>query len=221
MSADNSSLPNCLLIGDSVAHGTYPLVKEMLKGVCIVANIEAVDAYYEDRCFWSTSSSADTGAPIRWDVIHYNEGLHSLWPRINTSAEQAAWAVQLGNFTKTLKATGATLVYATMTPFMPEKYLNPNIPGPLNPRNDVETKNALAVKTVQEHGVGVIDDLYSAITAVCGTVYVNCSLCDDESAYHPQGKCGFHYSQSGWELLAKQTVDHIKTALSQRQQKGL
>ena len=35
---------------------------------------------------------------------------------------------RLGALTDLLKGTGAKLVYATMTPFMPEKYLNP--PGP-------------------------------------------------------------------------------------------
>lgn len=38
-----------------------------------------------------------------------------------------------------------------MTPFMPEKYLNPDRPaeGVMNPTNDVEMKNALAVKTAK------------------------------------------------------------------------
>jgi len=102
-----------------------------------------------------------------------------------------------------------------MTPFMPEKYLNPSRPNDpvLDPRNDVEIKNALAVKTVREHGVTVIDDLYTAVTDVCGKVYKNCSLCDDESTYHPQGACGYHYSAQGWELLANQTASYIAKAL--------
>ena len=37
---------------------------------------------------------------------------------------------------------GGRLIYATMTPFMPEKYLNPSYA-----QHDVEDKNALAVKT--------------------------------------------------------------------------
>ena len=54
-------------------------------------------------------------------VVHYNEGLHSLWPRYNTSTELQEFATNLGNLTERLKATGAKLIYATMTPFMPEK----------------------------------------------------------------------------------------------------
>ena len=133
----STTLPNCLLIGDSVAHGTFGeapwnftgSVLDLLKDKCPVSNIESVDAGGEMECFWSTGSDAATGKPVPWKVIHYNEGLHSLWPRVNTSAELASYAATLGNFTDTLKATGATLVYATMTPFMPEKYLNPSRPN--------------------------------------------------------------------------------------------
>ena len=80
-------------------------------------------------------------------------------------------------------------------------------------QNDVEMKNALAVKTVKQHGVTLIDDLYTAVTDVCGKVYKNCPLCDDESKAHPGGKCGFHYSPAGWRLLANQTASFIKSAM--------
>ena len=95
--------------------------------------------------------------------------------------------------------------------------LNPSRPNDpvLDPQNDVEAKNALAVKTVKAHGVTVIDDLYTAVTDVCGKVYRNCSLCDDESQYHPQGECGFHYSPAGWELLANQTASYIAAAMAE------
>lgn len=213
-----NSQPNCLIVGDSVAHGTYAhIVMNNMSTKCNLANVEDVDAYHENMCFWSTGSSSKTGLPLKWNVIHYNEGLHSLWPRINTTEEQSEWANQLGVFTKLLQATGAKLIYGTMTPFMPEKYLNPNVssPGePLTPRNDVEYKNALAVKTVQALGVNVIDDLYTAITDICGKEYRNCSLCDDESAFHPQGECGYHYVDPGWQVLALQTMKYIDEALT-------
>lgn len=205
-----TAVPNCLLVGDSVTNGMFPYVQKALDGVCQVQHIESTDAYNEGVCFWSTETSGVDGQPIPWKVIHYNEGLHSLWPRVNTSAEMATWAGQLANFTTLLQATDATLIYATMTPFMPEKYLNP--PGP--PQNDVETKNALAVQTVKTQGVQRINDLYTVVTNFCGKVYRNCSICDDESAYHPQGQCGYHYVTQGWELLANATVAAIKQALA-------
>ena len=182
---------------------------------CQVQHIEGVDAASEHTCFWSEgASSAATGESVGWDVVHFNEGLHSLWPRVNTSAQQAAWADQRANFTSVLAATGATLVYATMTPYMPEKYLNP--PGP--PRDDVETKNELAVRAVRAAGVTRINDLYSVVTARGGEVYQNCSICDDESQYHAPytGQCGYHYVEAGWALLANATAAALREALAAR-----
>jgi hypothetical protein len=66
-----------------------------------------------------------------------------------------------------------------MTPFMPQKYLNPCRPdSPVDdPCNDVERKNALAVKTVRGVAPGIaVNDLYSVVTATCGKVYRNCSI---------------------------------------------
>lgn len=117
----NTFLYNAGESGDSVAHGTYGeypwnfsgSVKDLLKNTCPVFNIEGTDAAGESECLWSQTTSAHTGLPVQWSVIHYNEGLHSLWPRVNTSAEQERYAASLGNFTDALKATGASLVYAT------------------------------------------------------------------------------------------------------------
>ena len=81
----------------------------------------------------------------------------------------------------------------------------------------METKNALAVKTVKAHGVTRIDDLYSVVTAHCGDVYKNCDICDNESVYHPQGECGFHYNTAGWELLATSAANAIRSALTARE----
>ena len=46
----------------------------------------------------------------------------SLCPAPPPPWDAIQWAAQLGAFTDMLAATGATLIYATMTPFMPEKY---------------------------------------------------------------------------------------------------
>ena len=89
------------------------------------------------------------------------------------------------------------------------RYLNP--PGA--PRNDVETKNALAVQTVKAHGVRHVDDLYSVVTARCGPVYRDCNVCDDESKYHPQGDCGFHYNAAGWDMLGTAVASAIQAVL--------
>ena len=45
---------------------------------------------------------ATDGSSIPWDVIVFNEGLHSLWPRVNTTTELVTWTEQLFNWTKVL-----------------------------------------------------------------------------------------------------------------------
>ncbi len=91
-----------------------------------------------------------------------------------------------------------------------------------DPQHTVELLNALAVKTVQAAGVTLIHDAYSAVTSVCGPLYFNCTLCDNEARYTcPEyqaigGICGFHYTPPGWEVLANSTVTALRQALAQR-----
>jgi len=202
---------NCLLIGDSVTNGQSGLVASKLKDVCQVQKIIGNDAGGESGC-WPISSASPMGDAIDWDIIHFNEGLHSLYPRVNNSKDLAIWADQLANFTTQMQAAHpkATFIYATMTPMMVEKWDT----RPEKFRNDVEDKNAVAVKTVQANGVTRIHDLYHVVTDVCGAVYKNCTLCDDESKYRPGIECGFHYSAQGWEVIATSTAATIRAALN-------
>lgn len=196
----------------------------MLRNDCQVQVFESVNALTEAACWGMQRSVAATGQVIDWDLIHFNEGLHSLWPRTNISdASGVAFAGALANWTRVLASPGPsgvapTLIYATMTPMMEAHYCNP--PGP--PQSTVEDLNALAVKTVQAQGVTLIHDLYSVVTGFCGPKYFNCSICDNESAYacpsyaKMGGICGFHYTEAGWELLANSTATVIRESLHKR-----
>lgn len=218
----STTLPNCLLIGDSVTNGLSSVAIDLLKDVCQTQIYELIDAATEAAC-WGTHRVATDGSTINWDVIVFNEGLHSLWPRVNTSDELAQWAATLSNWTGVLALPQGgitpTLVYATMTPMMAQKWCNP--PG--LPQHDVENKNAVAVQTVQAAGVTLIEDRYAVITAHCGSVYNNCSWCDNEAQYQcpayvaAGGFCGFHYVTPGWEALGNSTATFIRAALAQRE----
>ena len=223
------TLPNCLLVGDSTCAGQAALVASTLKDECQVQYIESINADYEALC-WGTHQAAVDGSQVYFDVIHYNEGLHSLYPRTNVSdASGAAFAASLANWTRVLATPRGgitpTLIYATMTPMMAQHYCNP--PGP--PQTSVEDLNALAVETARANGVQHIDDAYSSITAVCGPLYKNCTLCDNEQAnwadcpaYNQPppngGICAFHFSSSGWEVLAANTVKSIRAVLAERRE---
>lgn len=185
------------------------------------------DAAGESACWGASRAAQSSGQPLDWDVIHYNEGLHSLWPRVNTTdASGLTWAGVLKNWTEVLRLPNPTtgkapsLIYATMTPMMEQRYCNP--PG--IPAHNVEALNALAVATVGAMGVPV-NDLYSVITGVCGKEYVNCSLCDNESQYAcpayvaAGGKCGFHYVN--YTILSESVAESIRGALKERREQGL
>ena len=226
-------LPNCLLLGDSVTHGQSSFVIDALKDECQVQIFIGNDAGGESACWGVARAFAGTGELIDFDVIHFNEGLHSLYPRVNTTDESGVvWAETLANWTRVLAlslptttGTAATvpppsppsLIYATMTPMMAQRYCNP--PG--IPAHNVEALNALAVKTVSSLGIP-INDLYTVITDFCGTSYVNCSICDNEAQYqcpaykNAGGICGFHYTATGFEMLANSTVASIRAALKLR-----
>jgi len=220
----SSVLPNCLLIGDSTTDGQSGLVAAMLKNECQTQAFIGITAAYEALCWGAHAASAVDGKRIPFDVIHFNEGLHSLWPRTNTTdASGALYAAQLRNWTAVLAApyNGVTpsLIYATMTPMMAAHWCNP--PG--DPQNTVELLNALAVRTVQAAGVTHIHDAYTTIRNACGgALYSNCSLCDNESMYACDaykaagGICGFHFSSQGWEVLANSTANSIRAVLAER-----
>ena len=160
---------------------------------------------------------------VDWDVIFFNEGLHSLFPRTNVSdASGKAWADTLFNFTKVLaqpsNGVAPTLIYDKMTPYMPAPWCTPGAGA-----TTVEDLNELAVAAVTRAGVASVHDSYGVIFSACGgKLYTNCSLCDQEGAYACPayralgGFCGYHYVAPGWELLANSTAAAIRSALAQR-----
>lgn len=231
----STTLPNCLIIGDSTAAGQASLVARALEGECQTQLYESVGADAEATCWGTHRASAPDGAVIAWDVIHFNEGLHSLWPRTNASSSgdtpsSVAWAGILTNWTNVLSlpvsGVTPTLIYATMSPMMAAHWCNP--PG--DPQNTVELLNDLAVRTVRAAGVTLIHDAYTSVKDACapnGGNYANCSLCDNESQYAcpayraAGGICGFHFSSPGWQLMANGTVTAIRAALADRRAQGL
>lgn len=89
--------------------------------------------------------------------------------------------------------TGAKLAYVLTTPYMPDRYFGNMV---------VEQLNTIATGLMQARGIPVID-LYSRVTAFCGAVYKNCSICDNE--YNPATGiyCGYHYTPQGWQYLGE------------------
>lgn len=59
----------------------------------------------------------------------------------------------------------------------------------------VEDMNSIARDVVGAHNIPIID-LYSLVTAKCGAVYTNCSICRIEP-------CSYHYNAEGMAMQAE------------------
>ena len=197
------SLPNVLIIGDSISIGYTPVVIEQLKGV---ANVQRVKSNCGDTQRGLQSLHAWLG-DTQWDVIHFNWGLHDLCYRHPESKVygkrdkvNGSVAVPLEQYGKNLHAlvlqllqTDATLIWASTT-LVPQ--------GEAGRRVGDELKyNAVAKAIMLKHGVA-INDLH-ALTA----------------SFPPQlfSRPGdVHYKKEGSAQLAQQVASVIQRALPEQ-----
>ena len=205
--AEPSAKPRVLLLGDSISIGYTPLVQEMLRNDAEVLRPTRPNGQPEN-CSGTTYGVAELDRWLaigggNWDVIHFNFGLHDLKrqnPATGTASNSPADPPQadletyrrhLSDITQRLKATGATVVFATTTP----------VPGgPLSPHrdpNDVRRYNAAALEIMRTHGVA-IDDLYTFAA---------------DRLENIQRPANVHFTQAGSKQLAEQVVASVRAAL--------
>lgn len=196
---DVAGLPRVLLIGDSISIGYTVPVREMLKGKANVhrpltncgpttTGLAGIDKWLGDR---------------KWDVIHFNWGLHDLKymgpqgqnladPKAKGSHQQvpiSAYEANLRKLVTRLKKTKAKLIWRSTTP----------VPAGCKGRvvGDSAKYNAVAKKIMDENGIA-IDDQYT--------------FCMDKLD-RIQLPANVHFSSSGSKELAKQAVASIQKAL--------
>lgn len=186
---DDSKLPRVLLIGDSISIGYTLAVRDLLKGK---ANVHRIP----------TNGGPTTNGLARlkqwlgdgkWDVIHFNWGLHDLklMPDGSRQVSPEAYEKNLRELVAQLRASGAKLIWASTTP-VPEGKLNP-------PRSnaDVQAYNRLAAAIMAEHQVA-IDDLYEFALPRLAEI---------------QRPANVHFTDAGSKVLAGQVVASIAAAL--------
>jgi len=137
--ANENRLPRILLIGDSICNGYQSMVKDKLAGVAYTS-------------FWATSKCITDPTYLKmlsfivgeydYEVIHFNNGLHSL------GTDRAEWEAGLRAAFDLLKAEGhgAKIVWATSTP----------LKDPVLTEQAKEL-NAIAAKVVAEYGLPTND----------------------------------------------------------------
>lgn len=190
---DDPALPRVLLIGDSISIGYTVPVREALAGKANVhraptncgpttRGLEQIDRWLGDG---------------RWDVIHFNWGLHDL--KMIDGKHQvplAEYEKNVRQLVERLEKTGAKLIWCTTTP-VPE--------GCTPPRTDedVIAYNAAARKIIDEHGIAV-DDLYGFALPRLKKIQIPANV---------------HFTPAGSKVLAEQVSRSILEALGKRSSK--
>ena len=200
------SLPNVMLLGDSVSIGYTNFVQEMLKGKANVNRAKDAKGGF-DNCWGTTKGLENLDlwlGDTKWDVIHFNFGLHDLKhvkvagtgqnssdPNDPQQADLKAYKKNLKEIVVQLKVTGAKLIFATTTPY-------PDKPGgPLRRADQPAKYNKVAKKIMKKNNIQ-INDLH-------GFALPNLS--------DLQPPKDVHFTKEGSKLLAQQVVKSIMTAL--------
>jgi hypothetical protein len=197
-SADD--LPKALLIGDSISQGYTQPVIDLLKGKIAVsrpkANCGSTEVGLANLDKWLEGGS--------WQVIHFNWGLHDLCYRNPESKTQGnrdkvngKQSVPLPLYEKNLealvlrlKATGASLIFATTT-LVPEGEAGRFV-------GDDVKYNSAALAIMKKHGVA-IDDLHALTKGFSADLFV--------------GPGNVHFKPEGSQKLAAQVAESLSAAV--------
>ncbi len=197
---DEPGLPRILLIGDSISIGYTLPVRKLLAGKANVHRIPA-NARHTGIGLEKIHEWLGDG---RWDVIHFNWGLHDLCYR-STNAKTPGrkdklngkldltfeeYQQNLRKLVTILKSTGAELIWASTTP-VPD-----GEPGRF--KGDEIKYNEAAEKIMKENGV-MINDLYAHVLPKLSRIQ------------QPNGNV--HFTTEGSEYLAKKVSANILKAL--------
>lgn len=188
---DEAGLPRVLLIGDSISIGYTLAVREKLQGRANVHRIPQNGGATEV----GLAKMKDWLGDGRWDVIHFNFGLHDAKYASETTMRSSRdeYAANLRTLVGQMKATGAKLIFATTTPVPMGGVLSPT-----RKFDSIPARNEVALQVMRENGVA-IDDLY----AVTLPVFEKVGRAND-----------VHFQPEGYELLAGAVATSIEKSLA-------
>jgi acyl-CoA thioesterase-1 len=142
---DDPKLPNVLLIGDSISIYYTDAVRRLLAGQADVFRTPMGPGKAE-TLFASLDDFLKTR---KWDVIHFNTGLHDFGHKQGTDEELAAYRKNLETIVGKLEKTGAKLIWASTTPVPPD--------SPATSDELAIKYNAVAKKLMDERGIPTND----------------------------------------------------------------
>lgn len=186
---DVPGLPRVLLIGDSISIGYTIPTRKLLEGKANVHRIPTNGGPTSNGIKHLDAWLGDS----KWDVIHFNFGLHDL--RLDAEGkhqvELADYQVNLRKLAEKMVATVAKVIWCTTTP-VPEGDLKP-------PRSndDVIAYNNAAKEALDGLDIAV-DDLYSYALPQLAEIQIPVNV---------------HFTGEGSKVLAKQVAESIRAAL--------
>lgn len=203
---DVDGLPRVLLVGDSISIGYTLPVREMLKGKANVhrplTNCGPTTKGLQSLDEWLATG----GANKKWDIIHFNWGLHDLKylgpngenladPKAESSKQQVPpeeYRKNLEMLVGRLKKSGATLIWRNTTP----------VPAGCKGRvlGDAKAYNKIARQVMEANNIP-IHDLYSF------------SMKHQEEIQRP---ANVHFTAEGSKALGKEVADLIAKTLSEK-----
>ncbi len=205
--ADAPAKKRVLILGDSISIGYTPVVQKLLAEEMVVLR-PMNKAGKPENCSGTTAGiqHIDRWLQIdggKWDVIHFNWGLHDLkHVKPDGAASDAAadppqatvevYEKQLREIVAKLKATGAKLIFATTTP-VPDGAMKVY-------RTDVDAVryNEAALKVMKENGI-TVNDLYAFAKPQLKDIQIQ--------------PANVHFTPKGSEALGAEVVKAIRAAL--------
>ena len=199
---DNFSLPRVLLIGDSISMAYAIPTRRLLQGRATIHNTPMIGCRTTDKGVVCTTDKGLANLDVapgkgKWDIIHFNWGLHDLWVQ-----DDGSYLVPLDRYEKNLRelvkrltGTGATLIWATTTP-VPDA----DVAILHRKSSDAIAYNGVARKIMDRNGIA-IDDLYAFALPRLAKI---------------QKPADVHFTDEGSEELARQVAASILAALKTR-----
>ena len=192
-------LPQVLIIGDSISIGYFKPLQKRLNNVAVVSHNQGNAQHTANGLKMLNEWLGDT----RWDVIHFNHGLHDLKyidaRGRNASVETGKQQIPVDEYERNLdeivgrlKKTGAKLIFATTTPV-------PDGTG-IRAKGDAVIYNRAAIKVMNKHRIP-INDLYSFALPRLKEI---------------QRDQNVHFNPQGSELLAEQCAKSILKTLEEQ-----
>lgn len=204
------TLPNVLVVGDSVSHGYFPLLAAMLNGTAHLQHAPSNTGNLAGgvSCFNVTTLLGGTADAVNWDLITFNFGLHDTYvptppPMLSVGESLGKYMGMLKTYTSLVQSMGAKGLFVLTTPYMKQ-----------NIYEVVSVMNRNASEYMTSVGVPIVD-LYSPVVDYCGSLpYTFCDICEGSTSEKPVDcRTTPHYTEDGYRLLASTLATGIREVL--------